>query len=518
MAALCGFVRATPLAYVNNQDGNSAAADGRGCARFMPGLQYASRVASRPAGSQGRPSTPPHYAQAARAAPPALNALAAWPRAHASGTVASSPQPRGAPEAHLMGHRSPSIGLASSYGYDGGSGVASTSAAARLSSRATVPGAASTPPYGNVGGGVGALGPVVGPQTRSRVPELRTGSSAYMPFCGPHARGRPPIPQAVPAESSLALRGPVDDDGDDEQAVNDGDEEQTPHGSPGRASPRPMAGVLSTPQRHKKWRGATTTRCSPPTSSLTQRGGPPGAGGAAADTAAAAPAGGGASVGGVQQPRAGSLARTGTPSPASGVASPHTRGSLAIASGATPPCRAGGSLSTAVAGATSSSGLVMAAHVSDSVRTTGVGFAGVRRQITTQRKEVATTNSQLRAVTKKVDDIAVLADGFTVSLVPQRRTIVAMSAEVTSMLSHGAASRAAASPPAAGDADGSGGAGVAGRCAGDDAQTPGTTEEHDAQWVLDLKVWCFLTGASSETASGLWCTGARSLSSVSYGC
>jgi len=36
------------------------------------------------------------------------------------------------------------------------------------------------------------------------------------------------------------------------------------------------------------------------------------------------------------------------------------------------------------------------------------------------------------------------------------------------------------------------------------------TEKQDAQWVLDRKVWCFLTGTSNETVSGLhlfWCRG-----------
>jgi len=45
-------------------------------------------------------------------------------------------------------------------------------------------------------------------------------------------------------------------------------------------------------------------------------------------------------------------------------------------------------------------------------------------------------NSQLRAVTKKVDDITVLADRLTSSLLLQRRTLVSMSVDITSLSSH----------------------------------------------------------------------------------
>jgi len=507
MVALCAFVRASALAYVNNQGGNTSAPDGAGSARFMAGLHYASAVATPQAGAEGRPPTPPRYAQGVRSAPPALSALATWPHAHASGSAGAFLPPRGALDANLLGHRAHTMGPSSPYGHGGGSGVALTSAASRPSLLATAAGVASAPQYGSGGGGAAALGAAAGHQTTLSVVEQGTGSSAYAPFCGPHGRLHFPVPQGEPAANSFTRRGPVDDEDDDEEVGDEGDEAHTPHGSPGPASPRPMAGVLPTAPTHKKRRGAATTRCSPLSASQTRRGEPLGAGGVATASGAAVGAGGCAGVGGgpLQQPRAGSLAATGARSPASGAVSPRSRGRSTPASGATPPARAGGASSTAVAGGTASAGLVTVTHVNEIVRTTGVGLSSVRREMTTLRKEVAIMNSQLRAVTKKVDDVAVLADRLTVSLVFQRRTLVSMSGDITSVLSDTAANRAAASPPATGGAEEVRGGRTAGRCAGADAETAVRTEEQDAQWVLDLKVCLFSTGTSSGTASGPGC-------------
>jgi len=43
-------------------------------------------------------------------------------------------------------------------------------------------------------------------------------------------------------------------------------------------------------------------------------------------------------------------------------------------------------------------------------------------------------NSQMRSVTKKVDDIAVLADRLTASLFYQRRAVINMAGEVSTVL------------------------------------------------------------------------------------
>jgi len=308
----------------------------------------------------------------------------------------------------------------------------------------------------------------------------------------------------VPAARSFARRGPVDDDYDDERLCNASDEENTPRTAPGPALPGSMAGLTSTLPVQKKRRGAATTGCSPPIPSLTRRGWTPGAGGTAAGSGASVAEGGSASIGAgaSQQPRAGLLAGTTRHSPGSGAASPRTRGVSAAPNRATPPARAGRASSAAAAGGISA-GPAAVAHVVDIVKTTGVRISGVRREITTERKEVDIMSSQLRAVTKKVDDFAVLEDRLTASLVFQHRTLASSSGNITSVLTQRAENQADASPPATRDTEGGAGEIMGGCAAAESAQTPGMTEEQDAQWVLDLKVCSCSTGTTSGTASEL---------------
>jgi len=119
------------------------------------------------------------------------------------------------------------------------------------------------------------------------------------------------------------------------------------------------------------------------------------------------------------------------------------------------------------------------------MRFTSSGFSGVRREVTTQRKELAILNSQLRAVTKKVDDIAVLADRLTASLIFQRRTLVTMAADISAVVTSVAADRRALAAPVAGATpDAAAAAATSGLRTG----APISMDERDAQWVLDLKV------------------------------
>ena len=127
------------------------------------------------------------------------------------------------------------------------------------------------------------------------------------------------------------------------------------------------------------------------------------------------------------------------------------------------------------------------------MRTSSTGFSGVRREITAQRKEVAIMNSQIRAVTKKLDDVAVLADRLTASLFYQRRAIINMAGDVTSVLTWTAAESSAAMASGAGpavhgvpDADGN---------ARNTSVTTPEGEVQEAQWILELKVCCFCTAS-----------------------
>jgi len=100
-----------------------------------------------------------------------------------------------------------------------------------------------------------------------------------------------------------------------------------------------------------------------------------------------------------------------SPLPERRAASPCARGRSAGATVTIPPTRAGGvPMTPAAVGSTLSAGPATAAQVSDLARSTGVGLAGIRGEIATQRKKLVIMSSQLRAVTKRVGDIAVLAD------------------------------------------------------------------------------------------------------------
>jgi len=160
-----------------------------------------------------------------------------------------------------MDHHATAMGPSSPYGHGGRGGSAATSAAARLSSLETAAGAVSAAPSGNGGGSAAAVGSAAGHQTSLSVAEQHAGSSAYAPFCGPHAHRRPAVTQGVAAARSFARRGPVEDGDDEEELGDEGGEEHTPYGSPGPESPRPMTGVLSMVPMHKKRRCAATSRC-----------------------------------------------------------------------------------------------------------------------------------------------------------------------------------------------------------------------------------------------------------------
>jgi len=132
------------------------------------------------------------------------------------------------------------------------------------------------------------------------------------------------------------------------------------------------------------------------------------------------------------------------------------------------------------------SGVATAAHIADVMRTVATGFAGVRRELTAQRKEVAIMNSQMRAVTKKVDDVAVLADRLTASLFYQRRAIINLAGDITTVLARTAAGSSAALTSGAGAA-----VHGAADAMGDATNVPAATTEGEvqqAQWIQELKV------------------------------
>lgn len=348
--------------------------------------------------------------------------------------------------------RTPTFGpLASHSTVDGAGRVSPVAVEHHLAMYLTAPGVAYAP---RCAGSQGEAGPSHA-AARHHAPPLffkpgNPGSSAYAPFGNIHAPfGGVSAPMGDEA-STYAHRGPVDieNDGGQLQRADDGRFQTRAGGRTTSTSPTATSpGTLAV---RKRRRSAAASRCSLPSPSHTRDGGSPGARAAAASDGLLVASAGSSLVDGGDLALGRASARTG-PKESSrhrGAAALSARGrSAAAGTGSTPQTRARAASPTATpSGARSMSGLATALQASDFIRSTGLGFSGVRRDITTQRKELAIMNSPLRAITKKVDEISVLADRLTASLVSQRRALLSMSGDVTSVLMHVTASGPAASP------------------------------------------------------------------------
>jgi len=470
MSALYGLARAGSLAYVNNDQDDSVAPNRARPTRVMSGLRYAAEVAARLSPAGHGPTTPALYTQEGHPAPPLVNASASWLRHHASGSSGATPPTSAAVRQSPSHVARCAVAVATPRGHNGGAGFSSS----------VVAGGHSLPPL-----------------------EATASADAAFGVTGSFQGALASLAAPAAAPPSHARRG-LDDDSDDDEWDQEGDEESTPYAAPGTTMPRQMA--ASSRPTNKKRRGAATPGCSPPRQPSTHGGGPPGDGGAGAGASQAIAGRGGLGGGsrgararGRASPtgRAGASSGIAAPLPDGGGALPRSRASPAAANGGSLSVRAGATLPTGRAGNTSSAAPATAAHVADMIRSTTCGFAGVRREITTQRKEVAILNSQLRAVTKNVDDIAVLVDRLTASLVFQRRTLVTISGDVSTVLTSVTADRAATAAPGTSAALDGAAATLAGGVA---ARSALATEQHDSRWVLDLKV-CIHSGACAADMS-----------------
>lgn len=464
-------VRTTILAFVNQQDGNTAAPNEAAPLRFMTGAQYAANVAARRA-STGSPRPSGHFFPAAR---PFLNPSSAAFPAATSGASYRAPIHVGG--FSQVGTQAPTMTAAARSGITSGT-FAATPPGVAVASGSCAPGPSGAPSLRP--SAVATAAPVRAPGALMRA------SDYVAPFSG------------LSDLRSFAHRGPGDDADDedvDDGLYDEGDDNHTPFAGPDTTLPRPMAGPSSTLPINKKRRGRTGARSSPPSPTAPRRGGPPisrgiGTGCLAQSTGAgdrgtmtgvtgtgASPSGGGhngRTAGGAQD------------SGVTGSATPRTRRGFTGSSTAMPPP---GPACTAVAAATAGgpqASLPTASQVTDLTRAVSAGFAGVRREVTAQRKELAILNSQMRAVTKKVDAVAVLADRLTASLFYQRRAVINMAGDVSMVLARTVvrstgAMAAGAGPSSAGvlDADGN---------AVNTAVTTMEAEVQEAQWILELKV------------------------------
>lgn len=83
----------------------------------------------------------------------------------------------------------------------------------------------------------------------------------------------------------------------------------------------------------------------------------------------------------------------------------------------------------------------------------GTGFAGLRRELTAVRKELAISNNLQRGKSNKIDDTAVLTEHLTEKLLSQGRALAAITSQLGTVLAAAAGPRtpAGASLSANGD-------------------------------------------------------------------
>lgn len=484
------------LAFVNQPDGNMAAPNGAAPLRFVTGTQYAANVDARRA-SMASPRPSGHFFPATRSfVNPSSATLAAAP----SGASFGAPL-------HLYG--APQIGSqATAMTAPAVSGVSSGTFAPTPAAVAVASGSGAAP---GPSGASSVRPPAVSAAAPVRVPgALMRASECAAPSSG------------LPDLRAFARRGPgdgADDDDADDGSYVEGDDKYTPCAGQSTTLPRPMAGCTSALRINKKRRARTGARCVPASPTAPRRGGPLGSGGIGTDSLVGSAAAGdrgtmtGVTGTGTSPSGGGDNRRTARGSQDSGAtrgASPRTPRGFTGPSTAMPPP---GPPCSAVAAPTADrpqEGFPIASQVADLTRTVSAGFAGVRREVTAQRKELAILNSQMRAVTKKVDDVAVLADRLTASLFYQRRAVINMAGDVSTVLARtvvrniGAmASGAGPSPAGALDADGN---------AVNNEVTTMNAEVQEAQWILELQV----CPRYSPTAPWLACAGVSVLAPVSY--
>ncbi|OSX71002.1 hypothetical protein BU14_0617s0007 [Porphyra umbilicalis] len=149
---------------------------------------------------------------------------------------------------------------------------------------------------------------------------------------------------------------------------------------------------------------------------------------------------------------------------------------------------------------------VVAARLSEMSRVHKDAISGIRREMTASRKELAITNGSLRELTKKMDNIAAIADRLAVSLVMQRRQLDKLGGELPAAVA--AVLALPAVPTAAVETAAAPGSDVGTPSSVPDGASQQEVRVQDAQWILDLKValeeWLLNKFISSTCAADVW--------------
>lgn len=263
-----------------------------------------------------------------------------------------------------------------------------------------------------------------------------------------------------------SVTGPsLDSDG----SMEDGDD-GTPCASIGTSLPRPMAGATvcrpTPPPRRPR-----STQCRPPLGPSTAR------------RSSQSPS--------TTRARRASPSRCGSPAAGAVGMAAAGRGSLSRGCSGDAPAAGLATAPPSDSGAT-------AAQVANLSRSSMLGFSGVRREITAQRKELSIMNNQQRTLIKKINDIAVLADRLTSTVTFQRHALHDMSNDLSALLTEVRSARSSATASPLGTA----------AVATAAPQSQVEMEMQDAKWVLELRphIIKFLTEmfTTARDAADVW--------------
>ena len=139
-----------------------------------------------------------------------------------------------------------------------------------------------------------------------------------------------------------------------------------------------------------------------------------------------------------------------------------------------------------------------AVQVANLSRSSMLGFSGVRREVTAQRKELSIMNNQQRTLIKKINYIAVLADRLTSTVTFHRHALHDMSKDLSALLAEVRSTRSSAAASPLGTVE------VATTAPPSQVQM----EMQDAKWILELRphIINFLTDKfiTARDAADVW--------------
>jgi len=188
----------------------------------------------------------------------------------------------------------------------------------------------------------------------------------------------------------------------------------------------------------------------------------------------------------------------------------RSRPSAAAGSQSPPSTRARRTAAPVTAGTPGSgsgvSPAIVAVRLSEMGRVHKDAIAGIRREMTASRKELAITNGSLRELTKKTDNIAAIVDRLAASLAMQRRLLDTVGGQLTAAVA--AVMAVPAAPTAVAGSAAAPGSGADASSPVPDGATQQEMQVQDTKWIIELKValeeWLLTKFLNSTCAADVW--------------